>query len=47
MGGTFYIFKSGNLKRKDNNIVIQSLDGQRKNLKSETMMRYTFLEKSA
>ncbi len=36
MGGTFYIFKSGNLKRKDNNIVIQSLDGQRKNLKSET-----------
>lgn len=35
MGETFYIFKNGDLKRKDNNIVIKSSDGQSKNLKSE------------
>ena len=35
MGETFYIFKNGDLKRKDNNIVIESSDGHSKNLKSE------------
>ncbi len=35
MGETFYIFKDGDLKRKDNNIVIKGSDGQSKNLKSE------------
>lgn len=35
MGETFYILKDGDLKRKDNNIVITSLEGEQKNLKSE------------
>jgi CRISPR-associated protein Cas1 len=35
MGETFYIFKNGDLKRKDNSIVIKGSDGQSKNLKSE------------
>ena len=35
MGETFYIFKDGDLKRKDNNLVIKGSDGQSKNLKSE------------
>lgn len=35
MGETFYIFKDGDLKRKDNNIVITTLEGDKKNVKSE------------
>ncbi|WIV11665.1 type I-B CRISPR-associated endonuclease Cas1b [Proteiniborus sp. MB09-C3] len=35
MGETFYIFKDGDLKRKDNSIVITSLEGDKKNLKAE------------
>ncbi|NMB28379.1 MAG: type I-B CRISPR-associated endonuclease Cas1 [Tissierellia bacterium] len=35
MGETFYIFKDGDLRRKDNNIIIKSLDGSSKNLKAE------------
>lgn len=35
MGETFYIFKNGDLKRKDNNVVIKTLEGQKKNLKAE------------
>lgn len=35
MGETFYIFRDGSLSRKDNNIVIKTPDGDRKNLKSE------------
>ena len=35
MGETFYIFKDGDLKRKDNNIVMKTLEGDKKNLKSE------------
>jgi len=35
MGETFYIFKDGDLRRKDNNIVIKSIDGIEKNLKVE------------
>lgn len=35
MGETFYIFKDGILKRKDNNVIIKGLDGQSKNLKAE------------
>lgn len=35
MGETFYILKDGDLKRKDNNIVITNLEGESKNLKSE------------
>lgn len=35
MGETFYIFKDGDLRRKDDNVVIKGLDGQSKNLKSE------------
>lgn len=35
MGETFYILKDGDLKRKDNNIVITSLEGAIKNLKAE------------
>ncbi|ABR48354.1 CRISPR-associated protein Cas1 [Alkaliphilus metalliredigens QYMF] len=35
MGETFYIFQDGQLKRKDNNIVMSTLSGQKKNLKSE------------
>lgn len=37
MGETFYIFKNGDLKRKDNNIIIKGSDGQFKNLKSEVI----------
>lgn len=35
MGETFYILKDGDLRRKDNSIVITSLEGYSKNLKSE------------
>lgn len=35
LGETFYIFKDGDLKRKDNSIVITSLEGDKKNLKAE------------
>lgn len=35
LGETFYILKDGDLKRKDNNIVITSLEGAIKNLKAE------------
>jgi CRISPR-associated protein Cas1 len=35
LGETFYIFKDGNLRRKDNNIIIQDFDGNEKNLKAE------------
>ncbi|WFA10091.1 type I-B CRISPR-associated endonuclease Cas1b [Tissierella sp. Yu-01] len=35
MGETFYILKDGDLRRKDNNIEITSLDGNAKNLKVE------------
>ncbi|AFS77698.1 CRISPR-associated endonuclease Cas1 [Gottschalkia acidurici 9a] len=35
MGETFYIFRDGNLSRKDNNIVIRTPEGDKKNLKSE------------
>ncbi|MCT4595723.1 MAG: type I-B CRISPR-associated endonuclease Cas1b [Anaeromicrobium sp.] len=35
MGETFYIFKDGDLRRKDNNIVIKTPEGQKKNLKAE------------
>lgn len=35
MGETFYILKDGDLKRKDNNVVITNLDGEEKNLKAE------------
>lgn len=35
MGETFYIFKDGDLRRKDNNVIIKGLDGQSKNLKAE------------
>ncbi|MBS4537076.1 type I-B CRISPR-associated endonuclease Cas1 [Clostridium sp. D2Q-11] len=35
MGETFYIFSDGRLKRKDNNIIVTTLDGRSKNLKSE------------
>ncbi|AKL95669.1 CRISPR-associated endonuclease Cas1 [Clostridium aceticum] len=35
MGETFYIFKDGDLKRKDNNIIITTLEGEKKNLKAE------------
>lgn len=37
MGETFYILKDGDLKRKDNNIVIKDLDGVEKNLKVEVV----------
>ena len=37
MGESFYIFKSGELRRKDNNIVIKGTDGELKNLKSEVI----------
>lgn len=37
MGETFYIFKSGELKRKDDNIILKSIDGEIKNLKVEMM----------
>lgn len=35
MGETFYILKDGDLRRKDNNIEVESLDGNTKNLKVE------------
>lgn len=35
MGETFYIFRDGDLRRKDNNVIIKSLDGSSKNLKAE------------
>lgn len=35
MGETFYILKDGDLKRKDNSIIITSCEGDIKNLKSE------------
>lgn len=35
MGETFYIIKDGDLRRKDNSIVITSLEGEIKNLKAE------------
>lgn len=35
MGDTFYIFKDGDIRRKDNNIVIKAINGEKKNLKSE------------
>ncbi|MPW24511.1 type I-B CRISPR-associated endonuclease Cas1 [Alkalibaculum sp. M08DMB] len=35
MGETFYIFKDGDLRRKDDNVIITTLDGDKKNLKSE------------
>lgn len=35
MGETFYILKDGDLKRKDNNIVITGMEGEKKNLKVE------------
>lgn len=35
MGETFYILKDGDLKRKDNNIIVKSLEGEEKNLKAE------------
>lgn len=35
MGETFYIIKDGDLKRKDNSVIITSLEGDIKNLKAE------------
>jgi CRISPR-associated protein Cas1 len=35
MGETFYILKDGDLKRKDNSVIITSLEGEIKNLKAE------------
>ena len=35
MGGTFYIFRDGDLRRKDNNIIITTPGGEKKNLKAE------------
>lgn len=35
MGETFYIFRDGDLRRKDNNVVIRDFDGNEKNLKAE------------
>lgn len=35
LGETFYIFKDGDLRRKDNNIIMTSLEGEEKNLKVE------------
>lgn len=35
MGETFYILKDGNLRRKDNSVIITSLEGEEKNLKAE------------
>lgn len=37
MGETFYIFKNGELKRKDDNILLKSVEGEVKNLKVEIM----------
>lgn len=47
MGETFYILKDGDLKRKDNSIIITSCEGDIKNLKSEvTEEIYLFGETS-
>lgn len=35
MGQTLYIFKAGDLRRKDDSIVMTSVEGQKKNLKAE------------
>lgn len=35
MGETFYVFRDGDLSRKDNNVVVKAADGSKKNLKSE------------
>lgn len=35
MGETFYILKDGDLRRKDNNIIIKNFEGEEKNLKAE------------
>ncbi|MCR1900185.1 type I-B CRISPR-associated endonuclease Cas1b [Irregularibacter muris] len=35
MGETFYIFRDGDLKRKDNNIIVKTAEGDKKNLKAE------------
>lgn len=35
MGETFYIFRDGDLRRKDNNIIITTPEGDKKNLKAE------------
>ncbi|MGN9165155.1 type I-B CRISPR-associated endonuclease Cas1b [Tissierellaceae bacterium HCP3S3_D8] len=35
MGETFYILKDGDLRRKDNSVIITSLEGTEKNLKAE------------
>lgn len=35
MGETFYIFKDGDLKKKDNNIIMKTVEGAKKNLKAE------------
>ncbi|RRD91977.1 type I-B CRISPR-associated endonuclease Cas1 [Clostridiales bacterium COT073_COT-073] len=37
MGENFYIFKSGRLQRKDNNVEIVSSEGEKKNLKIEML----------
>lgn len=37
LGETFYIFKNGDLKRKDDNIILKSTEGETKNLKVEVM----------
>lgn len=37
LGETFYIFKNGELKRKDDNIILKSTEGEIKNLKVEMM----------
>lgn len=37
MGETFYILKDGDLKRKDNSVIITSLEGEIKNLKAEVV----------
>ena len=37
MGETFYLIKDGDLKRKDNSIIIKSLEGEIKNLKAEVL----------
>lgn len=35
MGETFYVFADGDLRRKDNNVIITNLEGDSKNLKAE------------
>lgn len=37
MGETFYIFRNGNLQRKDDNILMTDENGEKKNLKIETV----------